>query len=220
MDRGGPDAVEAMTSFDATSTADAPLAFVDASPPRAAPDPDADVVAAIAAADHRGAIGLLMTRHGDAIYRFIWGMVRDDAAADDLQQQVFLEAFHGLARFERRSTIVGWLFGIARHRCLDELRRRRRREQREVDDAPEREATGRGPDRVLADHQVGAALEQCLHTLAPAARTAVLLHFHDGFTYAAIGDLSRERSGTIQQRVLRALLVLRACIEARTGGRL
>lgn len=181
---------------------------------------DADALAAIAAHDHRRAITILMNRHGRAVYRFIWAMIRDDATADDLHQQVFIEAYRGLGRFAGRSTITTWLYGIARHRCLDELRRRRRREPAALAGLAETMAIERGPRELLADRQVAAALEHCLHALSPSARVAVHLHFHDGLTYGAIGEICAEPAGTIQQRVFRALIALRTCIQRRTGGRL
>jgi RNA polymerase sigma-70 factor (ECF subfamily) len=48
---------------------------------------------------------------------------------------------------------------------------------------------------------------------------AVLLRYQEGFSFEEMGRICRERPGTLQQRVARALPVLRACIEKRTGGR-
>jgi DNA-directed RNA polymerase specialized sigma24 family protein len=47
-----------------------------------------------------------------------------------------------------------------------------------------------------------------------------LLRFQEGFTFEEMSRMSEERAGTLQQRVARAMPVLRACIEKRTGGEL
>lgn len=215
MDRGRSNAEGVMRALDATAAAGHGEATATGQV-----DHDADVLAAIAAGDRRRALELLIDRHGEAIYRFIWAMVRDDSTAEDVHQQVFTQAYQGLDRFGQRSAIVGWLFGIARHRALDELRRRRRRDQRHADELPDVLDPAANPERTLANREVVAALEDCLARLAPAARSAVLLHYGEGLTYVAVGELSRERGGTIQQRVLRALQTLRTCVEARTRARL
>lgn len=198
------------------------------SPPRITATTDApdgaderDIVAAVGAGDLRGAITLLMQRYGHAVYRYCRQMIGDAARADDVHQQVFVAAYQDLARYAGRSSLRSWLFGIARHRCLDAVKGDRRWTDRykqttsaePADPAPTAEVA-------LDDERLTAALARCLDTLAPATRMAVLLRYQEGFSYEEMARICRERAGTLQQRVARAMPVLRACVEARTGGRL
>jgi RNA polymerase sigma-70 factor (ECF subfamily) len=63
----------------------------------------------------------------DDIYRFIVFMIGDKQSCEDLVHDTFLRAFTGLERFEKRSAVKTWLFGIARYLVLDEIRRRKRK---------------------------------------------------------------------------------------------
>lgn len=63
----------------------------------------------------------------DDIYRFIVFMIGDKQSCEDLVHDTFLRAFTGLERFENRSAVKTWLFGIARYLVLDEIRRRKRK---------------------------------------------------------------------------------------------
>src|SRR5580765_5241502 len=89
-------------------------------------DPDSDVVALVANGDMTGAIRRLMQRHGTAVYRYCREALRDATLADDVQQQVFIEAFRDLRSFNGRSSLRTWVFAIARHRVLDAAKARRR----------------------------------------------------------------------------------------------
>jgi RNA polymerase sigma-70 factor (ECF subfamily) len=89
-------------------------------------DPDRDVRGLVGAGDVRGALHHLMRRHGAAVYRYCREALRDGALADDVHQQVFIEAFRDLPRFEGRSTVRAWLLAIARNRVLDAVRARSR----------------------------------------------------------------------------------------------
>ena len=91
---------------------------------------DERVLELLADGDRRGAVELLMSLHGQAVYLYCLRILGDRSLADDVQQQVFLEAFRDLGRFEGRSTLRSWLLGIAGHRCLDALKARRRSERR------------------------------------------------------------------------------------------
>jgi len=192
-------------------------------PPRPQADDEADIHAAVARGDRDAALTLLMRRFGDAVYRHISMMVRDPDLAADVHQQTFIEAFRDLDDFAGRSRFRTWLYAIARHRSLDALKSSRRRDQRFLADATaETDAPDLQPSAAdrLDEHRLGSALDECLQQLAPAARMAVLLRYQEGLPFDEIARICRERAGTLQQRVARALPVLRQCVERRGQGAL
>jgi RNA polymerase sigma-70 factor (ECF subfamily) len=146
-----------------------------------------------------------MRNHGDEIFRFCYSVLGDRALADDVHQSVFVDAFEALATLHDRSKARAWLYGIARHRCLDAAKARRRWNWRFVlaPDAGHREP---------AQAPRLSALLDCVRGLAPHVRVAVLLRYEEGLPYEEIARMSRERASTLQMRVARGLVGLRACI--------
>lgn len=61
------------------------------------------------------------------IYRFILFMIGDRNCCEDLVHDTFVRAYTSFDRFENKSTVKTWLFSIARHIVMDEIRRRKRR---------------------------------------------------------------------------------------------
>jgi RNA polymerase sigma-70 factor (TIGR02943 family) len=61
--------------------------------------------------------------HGDYLFNFAVGQVRDASVAEDLLQETFLAAFKGRHRFTGQSSERTWLVGILRHKICDHLRR-------------------------------------------------------------------------------------------------
>lgn len=182
-------------------------------------DDDRDVHEALSQRDVRRALTLLMDRYGDAIYRFVFEMTHDEGVADDVRQQVFVEAYRDLERFQGRSSLRTWLFGIARHRALDATKTRRRWWQRFKNDAPEDGDAGGpaadGPDRAVERGELALVLAHCLEKLQPAAREAVVLRHQLELSYEEVAAITGDLVGTVQQRVARALPLLRKCLEAR-----
>ena len=63
----------------------------------------------------------------DDVFAYVFTLLRDRAAAEDVTALAFERAYQRRATFDRRrGQERAWLFGIARNAALDELRRRRR----------------------------------------------------------------------------------------------
>ena len=72
------------------------------------------------------AAGELFTAYHDRICRYITGMIRDPAAAEDLTQETFLRAHCQQETLRDPKAARGWLYRIATHVCVDRLRKRGR----------------------------------------------------------------------------------------------
>src|SRR5438034_1892934 len=70
------------------------------------------------------AMQTLFARHRVALYRWLLRLVRDEALAEDLLSDVFLDVWRQAAKFEARSSVSTWLLAIARYKALSARRRR------------------------------------------------------------------------------------------------
>jgi len=156
-----------------------------------------------------------MTAYGAAITAFALRVVRDPEAAKDIHQQVFLEVFQGIGKFEGRSSLWGWLCGIAYHRCLDELRRGRRAGI--ADDIDVWDMLAAPSDSMVDADRVAKrrALEDCLGKLPVALRTQLLMRYFFGLSHSEIGQMVRENHSTVQVRISRILPILRNCLRGK-----
>lgn len=187
---------------------------MEVSKARATSGEDGEIEAARSAGDQRRALTLLMARYGHGIFRFAMAMTRDRNLAEEVRQQVFVEAYCGLGSLAASSSLQNWIFGIARHRCLDAVNARARWNQQYKNAPPEDpEPDDCEPDRELDRGRLVRVLAACLGKLAPAAREAIVLRYHQELSYDEAAAIAGEPSGTVRKRVTRALPVLRKCVE-------
>src|SRR5262249_28057741 len=83
-----------------------------------------DVLIGRIANGDRLAMQVLFARHHVRVFRFVLRLVRNEAVAEDLISEVFLDVWRQAGRFEGRSQVSTWLLAIARFKALSELRRK------------------------------------------------------------------------------------------------
>src|SRR5450631_4119535 len=84
---------------------------------------DEVLIARIAGGD-RLAMQVLFARHHVRVYRFVLRLVRNEATAEDLISEVFLDVWRQAGKFEGRSAVSTWMLSIARFKALSSLRRK------------------------------------------------------------------------------------------------
>ncbi|HEY4242151.1 MAG TPA: RNA polymerase sigma factor [Kofleriaceae bacterium] len=164
--------------------------------------------------DRTRQIAELLREHYRAVYGYCVRILRDSSLAEDVAQQVFLEAHRDFDFFKGTSSARTWLFGIAFHRCQDAIRRRRRLDTRTTTDellevVPDASAA---PTARVDHNWLTAALEGCLQELSPDSRAAVLARFWCELSYEEMAEPLAAKADTLQTRVSRAMDALRRCL--------
>jgi RNA polymerase sigma-70 factor (ECF subfamily) len=139
---------------------------------------DAVLISRIAGGD-RLAMQVLYARHHVRVYRFVLRLVRNEATAEDLISEVFLDVWRQAGKFEGRSAASTWMLSIARFKALSALRRR---PEEELDDetAGQIEDHADDPETTLAKKDKGSALRQCLTRLSAGHREIIdLVYYHE-----------------------------------------
>jgi RNA polymerase sigma-70 factor (ECF subfamily) len=158
-----------------------------------------------------GGLAELYDRHGRFVFALALRVVRDRGDAEDVTQDVFVQAWKYAERFDSgRGQVVAWLMNMARTRAIDLLRRRRVRPQPADDDAP-MDMTDLAPaqDVQLDWSRRAEAVQQAMTSLPLLQRMAVELAFFEGLTHAEIAEQLEVPLGTIKTRVRQGLLKLR-----------
>lgn len=161
------------------------------------------------------AITILMKVYGQTITAFILRILRNQEAAKDVRQQVFMEAFQGLADFQGRSSCYTWLTKIAYHRSIDYLKRERKNASTESFDVLNSLHWQPEPGMDVGALATRRALEQCLEKLSAPLRSEVLMRLHLGLSYVEMEEIVGVAAGTIQVRLSRVLPRLRQCLRGK-----
>jgi len=164
------------------------------------PDPDAALMLRVKRGD-RAAFAELVDKYKQPVMNFIFRSLRDEAEAEDLAQNVFLQVYKSRSRYKQTAKFSTWLFTIARNLCLNELRRRSRHPAEsleethtENEDQPARQFEDKSqlaaPEEVLHG-ELAEKIEEALGELPENQRSAILLCRQDDLSYEEIAKVLR-----------------------------
>ena len=127
----------------------------------------------------RLAMQVLFARHHVRVYRFVLRLVRNEATAEDLISEVFLDVWRQAAKFEGRSAVSSWMLSIARFKALSALRRKPEYELDE-ETAEAIEDHSDDPEVTLAKKDKGALLREAMSALSVEHREVIdLVYYHE-----------------------------------------
>jgi RNA polymerase sigma-70 factor, ECF subfamily len=161
------------------------------------------------------AFGALYDRYVEAVYRYVFYRVRNDADAEDLVSDVFMRALRAIPRYEPRVAFLAWLYRIARNAVID--RARRSRTQISFEDAlahPNADQVVE-PDATILALSDKEAVRAALAKLTPLQQEVIVLRFVEGYSTLEIANLVGKREGTVRGIQFRALEALRTLIPSR-----
>ena len=173
---------------------------------------DEVLIVRIAGGD-RLAMQVLFARHHVRVYRFVLRLVRNEATAEDLISEGFLDVWRQAGKFEGRSAVSTWMLSIARFKALSALRRRP--EQELDDETGERiEDQADDPEVALAKKDKGALLRQCLTALSAEHREIIDLVYYHEKSVEEVAEIVGIPQATVKTRMFYARKKLSELLKA------
>ncbi|MED3551288.1 RNA polymerase sigma factor [Cytobacillus praedii] len=151
----------------------------------------------------------------DDVYRFILYMLGDKQLCEDLVHDTFVRAYTAAERFDRRSSVKTWLFSIAKHLVLDELRKRKRRKlfpfEQEI-------PSSFNVEQLLVNKEAVLELMGHIQKLKPNYRMIIILKMVEDCSTKEIADILEWSEAKVRKTLSRALHSLRKMSQKEDGG--
>ena len=167
-------------------------------------------LAARCRAGDAGAFEELYRQHARRLFSLVVRMIGSVDDAEDLLQEVFLQAYRKLSGFRGDSALGTWLYRLTMNHCLDHLRARQVRMNRATESLDEEGAEEPVAPAPLMPAAVSRLdLERAINMLPDGAKAVFLLHDVEGFEHREIAQILGISEGTSKSQVHKARLKLR-----------
>jgi RNA polymerase sigma-70 factor, ECF subfamily len=158
------------------------------------------------AGDER-AFAMLLDQFGEKTLRYLRGLLGEDA--DDVQQEVWLAVFKGIATLANPAAFRTWLFRTTRHRAIDFLRAQKRERELTADAGVDDTVASDGYDEAFTVDVSETTLAKAFAAIPAFQREVLLLRYRDDLTYEEIAVVVGCPIGTVRTRLHHAKRRLR-----------
>jgi len=159
------------------------------------------------------AFAQLYEENFDKIYRYIVLKIGNKTEAEDMTQQVFLNALKSISSFKWKGIpFSAWLFRIARNQVVDYLRKKTRRT---VTPLEEPMVASNDDPQLIAEQRLNIEkLDSATKRLTPAQREVISLRFAGELPIAQVAKLMGKSEGAIKALQHSAVVALRKALLA------
>jgi RNA polymerase sigma-70 factor (ECF subfamily) len=170
----------------------------------------------------------LVGRFRQPLLGFVYRMVRDAAASEEIIQEAFLRVYLHRARYQPQAKFSTWLYRIANHLALNHIRDHRRERMTESLDQAVQSGGGETVTREFADPapsaeqamvaravsgQRATRVRQAIEALPERQRAAVIMHKYQGLDYEEIGGAMKMSASATKSLLFRAYESLRGSLQ-------
>lgn len=154
-----------------------------------------------------------MENHQGLVYNTSLGIVQNTADAEDIAQEVFIQAFHSINDFKGDCKISTWLYRIALTKSLDHLRAKKRKKRfglmqslfgSESNEPLVEQASFVHPGVQLENKERAAILFKAIEKLPENQKTAFILHKTEGLSYQEVAEVMNVTVSSVESLLHRA----------------
>ena len=159
------------------------------------------------------AFAQLYEEHFDKIYRYVSLKIGDRMEAEDITQQVFLNAIKSVSSFKWRGIpFSAWLFRIAHNQVVDYLRKKTRRATTPLEESLV--ANDEDPQQIVGKKLEVEGLLAAVEKLTPAQREVISLRFAGELPIASVAKVMHKSEGAVKALQHSAIVALRKVLLA------
>lgn len=162
-----------------------------------------------------------MARHREALFRFIYRYVGNEADAAELTEETFFRVYQNADRFRPKAKVVTWVFSIAGNLCKDFIRKNRKRqedlslnakigENSETQKGDTLPSNSRNPEETARSNEDVKSIQIAIHALPHKLKFPFIFCILEDNSYDACAEVLKTSRKTVETRIYRARKLLRA----------
>lgn len=156
----------------------------------------------------------LFERYRQRIFAYALRMLQNRGTAEEVFQEIFLTLHRKIGQYQEQARFAQWLFTIANHACLDQLRKQKRARWLVFTRDPVESISPANPEDELSGKQMHESIMKRVNALEIGQKQVFLLRMEGGLMFREIAELMNEPLNTVLGRYHQAVQALKQDLKA------
>lgn len=143
---------------------------------------------------------LIVEKYQVNILRFVYGMLKQREASEDITQEVFITVYNKLNMYNNKYSFFNWVLQIAKNKTIDYTRKYRKVFEHDIDEAYDVSSSEMGPEESIEFEEMKGKVTKYLETLDEVDKQIVNLRYTQDMTFKDIGDILSITETTVKRR--------------------
>lgn len=144
---------------------------------------------------------IIVNKYEYMILKFIYNMIRNKEASEDITQEVFITVYNKLYLYNSQYKFSNWIFQIARNKTIDYIRKYKRTYEANIDEIAEYASNDISPEQSAEYNEMKSGIEKFIASLNEIDRQIVVLRYSsENATFSDIAEAMEMSESAVKRR--------------------
>jgi RNA polymerase sigma-70 factor (ECF subfamily) len=143
---------------------------------------------------------ILVNKYETMVLRFIYKMIKNKEAAEDITQEVFITIYNKLYLYDKSHKFLNWLLQVSKNKCIDYMRKYKRVYESNIEDIPNIASREMSPEQVAEFKETKENVEAYLNRLSEIDRQILIMRYSQNLTFYDLSQILEMTESNIKRR--------------------
>jgi RNA polymerase sigma-70 factor, ECF subfamily len=147
---------------------------------------------------------IIVNKYEMMILRFVYNMIRDREASEDITQEVFITVYNKLYMYNSSYKFSNWILQIAKNKCIDYIRKYKRVYEANLEDVRDLATKEVSPEQAAEYKETKAEVLKFINGLSEVDKQILTLRYSQGMTFTDIAEVLDMNESAVKRRYYKA----------------
>lgn len=147
---------------------------------------------------------ILVNKYELMVLKFVYNIVRDRDAAQDISQEVFITIYNKLYMYNSEYKFSNWLLQIARNKSIDYIRKHKKVYEENIEEVKELSAKDISPEQSAEYKETKSEIIKFINELGEIDRQIIILKYKQELTFSDLAQILSMNESAIKRRYYKA----------------
>jgi len=161
---------------------------------------------------------ILVNKYERIVLRFIYNMIKDKEASEDITQEVFITIYNKLYLYDKNHKFLNWLLQISKNKCIDYIRKYKRVYESNIEDIPNIISKEMSPEQTAEFKETKENVEAYLNSLSEVDRQILIIRYSQNLSFNDLSQILEMTESNVKRRYYRSRQNFKTFISQKVKG--